>query len=1786
MRDPSTYKLIQYNTSKKDAKPLAADVCVGELPVNYNVDSPMIMTKDTSGNIRHVPFVGLNGKFNKDVIPDINEGVYMPLEGSDEVSKFVISNGVSLSDPSIKNLYKSQIGTITTDIMPFPPGEEFIGKEELFFSDGNNGIFESVAASNNGEVSRTTQIVQGEGQKNGVELYLGSTKDSTVLSAAVRDNQKRMGSSLLMTTSDGIALSTDNEVLITARENILFYIGDEGKEKIFTLPSSEGGTKLDPHILSTQNWVNSQGFKKTDTNYYPTNFTWTKGTTAGPTGSLTGTGMSAVTFPAIPVASTSQSGVVTTSSQTFAGTKTINLGASSTATTQATSDNSTKIATTAFVKSLIGTLDGALVYKGPVNSNADIPANHTKGWTYIVNTAGTYVGEVCEVGDMIVCLTSGTTANNAHWNVIQTNVNGVVTGPASSINGQVALFNGTTGKILKNTGNASINGTLSVSGGLKTQLISDPSNRQIVFAPDGSLNKSIMFESGGNSLRPHGNNKTAFLGSSINPWANAYITTIHGALDGNAKTATNVAWDGVTGKPTIPSKTSDLTNDSGFITNSELLGYLQLPGVNTSNGSFRSTDSALQFTGDRSIAVLFTTPDHSLNAENAYIFTDASYRDGRSVYIRGLSLFVGYGFNTVNLATVSTSTTYLIVISEHDQIVSAYLNELNPTVIHPDTYTAPTGLKIGRGSTISTRYPGVIHSCRLFNYALSADEVTTLWNNGNPAGYVLPTSGNLRTGCVAEYLPGNITTSQWIDSAGSDLNLTSIDTPERVNYNIYPTYFTGNLAGNATSADKLSTPRTISLGTGVTSTATNFDGTANITIPVTGIKEAYLEWGGKNFTGDCGPIDAALVPELGANRFAYLKSDGITIEYSRDGGKTWTDYGAQDIDKTDLFSPVGNNFYVGKATSGAEITSNYQLRVLIDTKLASVYTILHKFAIYISEGGSTSTVTIEKALQSTPTTFINIADNIPISGEPGWNIINVQKFITYSTSETSQYGRIRFTFKTEKQDNPSAKGLCIKKIQAYGGYGWEAPSELAKSGHVYKCLSDQAVEFPGNVRVKGDIRVKKITGDGNSNNSMVFDSDNGIHPLTNNSGALGSSNYRWNVIYSTNVYATNAYATTFTGNLAGNATTATSATNLASAPSLSASGNNITVTAGGKTSSAFTVPYATSAGSVAWANVSGKPSSFTPSTHTHAYTQLTGSTTTANQAIVSSGTANGWTLKTLGSNAFNSTVIPTKVSQLTNDSGFITNSSLSGYLPLTGGTLTGTLTGTTIAVNTLKAVNNAQIMLSADGTAAKAFTVDNASSFRPSSTNTTSSLGSSTYKWKNAYIETVHGSLDGNATTATTASKTTGTLTFTGGATGTFNGSKNVEINIPSGGTGTVKSVAMTVPTGLSVSGTPITTSGTFAITYASGYSIPTTAKQSNWDTAFGWGNHASAGYTKNTGTVTSVTLTQGEGITVSDSGTAIKTSGERTISLNTATNTAKGGFKPWMSHTAASTYNGGSSAPAANATVVNVNAVSTTTGKYYAIETDNNGRAFVNVPWEKGTGTVTSVTLTQGTGITISSSGTAITTSGTRTISLNKATSTTLGGVMIGYTENGKNYPVELDSSGKAFVNVPWTDTNDNYYPTTFTWTNGTTAGPTGRLTGFLPTAVTFPAIPSATASVSGVVTTSTQTFAGAKTFNNTVSSTLFRGPIENTRVPNTVSQGTKLWVGTQDQYEAIGTKDPSTLYVTDGEISADEQIPEAVKTTTGSGGSINMKFWTGTQSQYNSISSKDANTIYIITE
>lgn len=138
-----------------------------------------------------------------------------------------------------------------------------------------------------------------------------------------------------------------------------------------------------------------------------------------------------------------------------------------TAPTAANGTNSTQIATTAFVMNAFTTND-AMLFKGTIGSSGAtvtaLPNTHKQGWTYKVATAGTYAGKVCEIGDMIICVTDGTSANNDHWAVVQTNIDGAVIGPSGSTDAHVAVFDGTTGKIIKDSGFAIESKAASASG--------------------------------------------------------------------------------------------------------------------------------------------------------------------------------------------------------------------------------------------------------------------------------------------------------------------------------------------------------------------------------------------------------------------------------------------------------------------------------------------------------------------------------------------------------------------------------------------------------------------------------------------------------------------------------------------------------------------------------------------------------------------------------------------------------------------------------------------------------------------------------------------------------------------------------------------------------------------------------------------------------------------------------------------------------------------------------------------------------------------------------------------------------------------------------------------------------------------------------------------------------------------------------------------------------------------------------------------------------------------------
>lgn len=98
-------------------------------------------------------------------------------------------------------------------------------------------------------------------------------------------------------------------------------------------------------------------------------------------------------------------------------------------------------------------------------------------------------------------------------------------------------------------------------------------------------------------------------------------------------------------------------------------------------------------------------------------------------------------------------------------------------------------------------------------------------------------------------------------------------------------------------------------------------------------------------------------------------------------------------------------------------------------------------------------------------------------------------------------------------------------------------------------------------------------------------------------------------------------------------------------------------------------------------------------------------------------------------------------------------------------------------------------------------------------------------------------------------------------------------------------------------------------------------------------------------------------------------------------------------------------------------------------------------------------------------------------------SSATVLGGIKVGYTTSGKNYKVQLDSSGNAYVNVPWTDTNTTYgvvgangstglvkNGSTVTSASGYTACPiVGGIPYYKDTNTTYANMKAATASAAG---------------------------------------------------------------------------------------------------------------------
>ena len=109
-------------------------------------------------------------------------------------------------------------------------------------------------------------------------------------------------------------------------------------------------------------------------------------------------------------------------------------------------------ATKQYVDRLVAGINDFTV--GVVDSSTPLPATgYEVGQTFRVAEAGTYAGVECETGDLIIVIKdyADGTASNADFLVVQANVDGAVTGPDASTDANIVVFDGTTGRKIKDS---------------------------------------------------------------------------------------------------------------------------------------------------------------------------------------------------------------------------------------------------------------------------------------------------------------------------------------------------------------------------------------------------------------------------------------------------------------------------------------------------------------------------------------------------------------------------------------------------------------------------------------------------------------------------------------------------------------------------------------------------------------------------------------------------------------------------------------------------------------------------------------------------------------------------------------------------------------------------------------------------------------------------------------------------------------------------------------------------------------------------------------------------------------------------------------------------------------------------------------------------------------------------------------------------------------------------------------------------------------------------------------
>lgn len=233
--------------------------------------------------------------------------------------------------------------------------------------------------------------------------------------------------------------------------------------------------------------------------------------------------------------------------------------------------------------------------------------------------------------------------------------------------------------------------------------------------------------------------------------------------------------------------------------------------------------------------------------------------------------------------------------------------------------------------------------------------------------------------------------------------------------------------------------------------------------------EATLTWGGKNLNGYVGPVGASLSAEHSANRLAFINGDALTIEYSKDDGTTWNDYGLTANQKSWLCTDW-QDIPIGRVDRSEKYTTNSKTRITIFAQ-PYFYTDPKKLLVNVSVSGRTELlIEYKKGIENAEWETYSTTE---VSGWSGWNDIDLQlDTLGGDSSQTENIWYLRLTFSMKSVEESYAKTADVLGLRLFGINDWGSASEIAgkgklsSTGHVYSYDADANVTFPNGVNAK------------------------------------------------------------------------------------------------------------------------------------------------------------------------------------------------------------------------------------------------------------------------------------------------------------------------------------------------------------------------------------------------------------------------------------------------------------------------------------------------------------------------------------------------------------------------------------------------------------------------------------------------------------------------------------------------------------------------------------------------